>query len=963
MRTSEFLRKVLPDEGYLIVATPPPTGKKSGWWNNVVNDVPELQVKATEWLRAGKDVYFAMSSYKEKQVWSPTKIDYKTKLPGAWEKRTQANVRLVRSLFLDLDVDPKNAEKYSTQKDAAIALTAFCKTTGLPTPMMVDSGYGIHVYWPFTEAVPRATWQVTAEKLKSVCVVLGLKADHGCTSDAARVLRVPGTQNFKRGSSKPVVVKLDAAAHDIAILDAALSQYVAANNVPVDATKAHTPLSARTGPTAGVEGNIGATNDPLNGNALVFNCPAMGKLVANRGATASYPHWLAGLSLARYCDDPKLMALAVSDGHPQFNAQETTEKMGTLTTGPAKCATFWKFDNDTCENCLHWTNIRSPSQVGRPERDAAAVAVPIVTVTGEKIPPMPPKYKRTVRADGSVFITYEVRNDEGQTEDQPVCDYDLYPARIMEQTTDEEESEERSVWVAHLPRIGRTEWKMPQSILSDPRKLHAFLLSRGLHVNPKEAKSLQFYMTAYLKSLAKEVDRERMYEHLGWHEKHKVFVMPNTIYHPDGTVTSHVPSKALDAITKSAFHSAGTLEGWKNLILFYKGEQYYGTRFMMDCTYGSPLLWMTGLKGVLIAAAGDTGRGKTTTLQACMSIYGDPTNGLVGGGKHGTTINALFHKLGTLHSLPMFWDDTTERDPEEMREFMLHIPAGMGKDRMYGNQHDGKVILWETLVISSTNTDDVHRIMAAGKDSAPHLMRFISVPFDVLDRSTEAKLRADIFIRGIKQNFGVAGEIILPYYVKHRDKINDKMIREMERFDRKLQMPSEERHWTATFAAAHVGGRIAHALGISPFDPRDDEEWRVEQVVHMRSQFKEASSTSADILSEYLEQHIANTLILSPKQTSHVDNIVNRPQSSTGLKIRHEVDNGLIYVAKPAFQNYCTEVKANFTRIEAELQLAGIILRKHCYKVLGADTPFAIGQSRCWEISRDALQAVKRKKP
>jgi len=956
VRTKEFLATVLPDEGYLIVATPPPAGKK-GWWNNVVSDIPEMQAQSATWLGDGKDVYFAMASYEEERVWSTTKIDYKTKKPGAWEKRTQANVKFIRSLFLDLDIDAAEPKKYPDQREAFKALRGFCEAIGLPKPIIVNSGYGIHAYWPFTVQVSRATWEPVAEKLKSACIHFGLKQDSKVTTDSARVLRIPGTTNFKRGGAVKVEVVVDGGQHPLADLDAILTKYIAANNVPVAAPKQATGLPARHGLPTGVEGNIGPTNDPLNGNSVVFSCAAMAKLVDNRGATATEPQWRAGLGVARFCTDPKVVMLAVSDGYPAFDEAAMNEKVANMTAGPTLCTTFWGEDNETCEACPHWRTIKSPSQLGRPFRETA----PEVKKDEPKVPSPPKPYMR--KADDKGFVNVILREegeDEESSVDHLVCPYDLYPKRIMEQTSEDDgEADERSMWVAVLPRKGEMEFKMPQSMLSDPRKLHGFLLSRGLHINPKHAKAIQFYMSAYLNELAKAVDRERMFERLGWHDNRKLFVLPNALYHRDGTVTNHVPSKVLEAVTKNAIHTNGTLEGWMQAMRFYEGPKYPSSRTFTYITWGAPLLHMTTMKGVLVAASGETGRGKTTILEACASIFGDPDSMLVAGGAQGSTINAMFSNLGTNHSMPMFWDDTTERDPEEMREFMLHISTGKGKERMKGNTHDGRVVTWETIVLSSANTDDVHRIMSTGKDSDPHLMRFISIPFDNLDRSTEAKLEADKFKRAIRDNYGHGWKYI-QYIVEHYEEVKVLVLREMERFDRLLNAQSEERHWSATLAVAYVGGRIAYKLGLSPFNPKDDEDWMVNHIDRMRITYQQAASTPADILNEFLENNVSHTLILSPKQASSVDNIVNRPHGA--LYVRNEVDTNRLYISRTAINDYCTEEKANFRKLEAELRSIHVLLRRNCYKVLGADTPYAMGQTRCWEIDRTALAALTRKK-
>jgi len=952
VRTGEFLRKVLPGEGYLIAARPfvIKDTKRTAWYNYVVDDVPSLQVKAKEWVNGKQDVYFALASFKERGVLNPNKKNYKDGTMGVVERRTQANVKFLRSFFLDLDVKAEG-EHYRSQREAATDLAKFCRTVGLPKPMLVSSGYGVHVYWPLVDAITPEVWKPIAEQLKAACAHLKLLADHAVTADEARVLRVPGTKNFKRQAERDVEVRLDAGPYELAELVTPLTAYLADNDVPVVAGRHAAGLPSRATAPAGVAGNIGVTNDPLNGNALVFGCPAMAGLVANRGATANYPQWIAGLTLAKFCADDRAMMLAVSDGHPDFNEAETVEKMDTLGhKGPTMCSTFWKLDPAPCEGCQHWRNKNSPAEIARPYRETKPV-----TVDNENLPGPPKPY--VLGDDGFVWLVADqAAGDDEEPARQIVLPYILFPKRIMEHTTEDDEHDERSVWCAKLPRKGEFEFRMPQTILSDPRKLHSFLLSRGLHINPRHAKSAQFYMTAYLNELAKAVDRERMFERLGWHEKYQTFVTPEAIYRRSGEVLAHAPNREMEAITKNAYHTSGTLEKWIDAISFYKDADP-GYRVFFYAGFGAPLFHMTTHKGVLIAASGETGRGKTTLLEAVASIYGDGSDMLVAGGKHGSTVNALFEIIGKLNSLPMFWDDTTERDPEEMREFMLHISTGKGKERMYGNKHDKRVVSWETMVLSSANTDDVHRVMATGKDSDPHLMRFVSVPFDSADRSTDAKVRADRMKRLLRENFGHAGPIFLRYIVENYERVAEAVRKVQEKFDRKLNVTPEERHWTAMMAASYVGGCIAYDLGLLPFNPRDDRDWMLAHVGVMRLEHQQAASTSLDIFNEFLDNHVPNTLTLHAKGSSNIDNIAHEPRGA--LYIRNELDSDRMYVSRAAINQYCNEVKATQRKLENDLVVQGIIVRRSCYKVLGADTKFAQGQVRCWEIDRNVLAKAK----
>lgn len=967
MSVKEFLQSVLPDEGYLIISTlaPTPDGKRKVWWNNVVTDLAEMQVKAREWMNEGKDVYFALASFAEREVFNPKKKNYKTGQMGAMEKRTQANAKFLRAFFLDLDVKPDKLGHYHSQEEALAALREFCKTTGLPKPTLVNSGYGLHAYWPLDTNVPRDDWLPVAEKLKDACTVAGLLADPVITADPARVLRIPGTKNFKNGTAVPVeVVWQTAYPYRLDQIDGLLDTYLSGKAIPKAAKRAPAPLQATPAPAAALGDNLGATNDPVNGNSLVFRCAQIQRLVADRGASAPYPVWWLGLGISRFTTDPKTFSLAVSDGHSDFDPTETQAKADSWTGGPPTCTKFWNIDPTTCEACPMWRKITTPVELGRPwkEDQPSPPALPMPDVSDAEVkilppPPPPHPYVRVKQDDGSTHICLRTMDEDETPINQMICPYDLYPNRIMEETSDEnKEADECSTWIVHQPRQRTKTFKMPQSMLSDTKKLHGFLLMRGLHINPREAKAVQFYMTAYLKELAKLADRERMFDRLGWHDDYNSFVFPDVIYHKDGTVTPHVSSKEIDSITKGGMRVKGTVEGWRDTVKFYSGPDNYSYRAGMYTGWASPLYGMTGQKGILVAFSGESGRGKTTLLETIASIYADPEAILIGGGKHGATTNAMYSITGTYHSFPVLWDDTTDRSAEDMSEFMLHISNGGGKERMKGNKHDGRVVTWRTMVISSANTDDINRIMATNKDPEARLMRYMTIEFNSVDRGHESKIAADKFKRGLREHYGHVGRIYIKYIVEHAQEVKEYIHKVMERFDRELKMQSQERHWSAFLACQYVGGRIAFKLGLSPFDPKDDLDWLKANIGNMRVSYAEAAQSPVEMITEFLETKLSNTLILQAKGSNNIDNVVRSPNGNGGLQIRRENDTGLIYIARSALNAWCEETKANYKVIEAALVMHGIILRKNCYKVLGADTTLAGGQTRCVEISRDKLE-------
>jgi hypothetical protein len=353
---------------------------------------------------------------------------------------------------------------------------------------------------------------------------------------------------------------------------------------------------------------------------------------------------------------------------------------------------------------------------------------------------------------------------------------------------------------------------------------------------------------------------------------------------------------------------------------------------------------MTGFKGALISANGDTGHGKTTALEACASIFGDPESLKVSGGKDGSTINALYNIVGTLHSLPMLWDETTEREPDELRKFLLNLPQGKGKERLLEHQRE---LTWASLTISTANTDDISRLFASGKDSNPHLMRMVSIDFENPNISTAAKLAADQFKRQIAANYGHAGPLFLQEITKNYVAIKALVERTMTEIDIMVQAQSPERYWTAVVASIYVAAQIACMLGILDWDYKADLQWMLAHLHRMRDNMILAQTSSENMLAEFLDRHFNNILVVSSVK-GNLNNVIRSPNGP--LYVRHEFDSNVLFVARSALVAYCAEVKVSFKRIEGELSRMGIITNRSIQKVLGADTPFSRGQVKCWEL-------------
>lgn len=947
----------MPSTGVIFTATP---GTRGGWANTSHLSFDDAVAHINDLVFQQRPAYFAVATYEHRRVFDSTWQNPATgKVEGKWRYRTQENAQYIKSFFLDLDVDPSDANKFPSKAQAVADLKALALRIGLPRPMVVDSGGGIHAYWPLAMAVLTSDWRPVADQFKAICLHEGFRADRSLTSDQARVLRVPGSYNTRRGAAVKVMCQ-----HGAALSFADFAQRIA--DYAGQLGQLSTPTrhaSALTAPPADPfgAGNLGATNDPLNLDLVAFGCAQIALQVAARGKGIGEQLWRAGLGIAKFCEPQEAAWRVISDGHPEFDPAATQQKIINWHTGPTKCDHFHQLNPKVCEGCPHWGKMTSPAQLGRVVVEAAPPAPVQVAVAADgaavavELPTLPDPYKR--RAHDNAICMYS-EADEGVPVVQVVSPYDLYPLALRAQSGADNAIDERSMWRVHLPMergAGTTprDIDVPLSMMADQKSLAKYLMSKGVILTGDQAKMTQQYMTAYLQKLAREAGREKLYERLGWHDDHHTFVLGDRVLHRDGSSTLHQAGAAIRNTTRGGLKTAGTLDGWKKAIAFYNQAGYEGHRFFLYAALGAPIFHMndTGNKGVLMTASGQSGRGKTTCLKACGSLWGHPDALMMNGNKDGSTVNALYSAIGTTHSLPFLWDDITERDPDELRRFLLNISQGQGKRRMTADAaQSDRMDTWETIVLATANTDDISRIMSTGRNVDPHLMRMVGVEFNNIDTSAEAKIRADEFLRALNENYGHVGPVLAGVMVKHYDTIRKGYIKNVAMVDRLLASgnASAERYWSAAVAAAYTGAQLASKLGLIDFPYEQDLQWMVAHLGRQRAVIRESTPTPLENLTLFLDSHIRNTLVIASKVSSNLDNIAVRPLDE--LQVRHEVDAKTIYISRAAIMHYCGEEGISFKQMEYNLEHDHVITKRHAQKVLGADTVYASGQTRCWQI-------------
>ena len=182
------------------------------WSGRAVHTLDEA-IKELEWaLNADstRDIYFCTSTQSETEV-KTTKSGRTFNSPF----RLGKNTVLKKLLALDVDVlvpsvKEDESKGYKNIDEATQAIKDFCAATSLPEPNeAVRSGAGLQVYWTLDTPQTREQWQILADALDEATRQHGLKCDSVVTVDASRILRIPGTINYKYDPPRPVELFMD----------------------------------------------------------------------------------------------------------------------------------------------------------------------------------------------------------------------------------------------------------------------------------------------------------------------------------------------------------------------------------------------------------------------------------------------------------------------------------------------------------------------------------------------------------------------------------------------------------------------------------------------------------------------------------------------------------------------------------------------------------------------------------
>ena len=895
-----FLQTVLPTTGqYCCVAI-----KDGAVRQKFFSTIEQLAEAAADLNASQIDAYFALANFATKR------------------RKVDAAVSM-RSFFIDIDCGPN--KPYADPAAAAVALKGFIDATKLPSPIVVHSGGGLHAYWPFTEEVPVAKWLPMAKQLKALCVQHALAIDLTITADAARILRVPGTSNYKTGTARPVQIAADGQPTPFDTLCALLPP------PPVDLS------AAKSFGKDSVTSSLARGEMPPSLFARVLpKCAQMQHAVEHR-ASLPEPLWRGALSIAANCEDSEDAITLVSIDHPDYTPEKAREKAQRVISMPHTCEWYRTNNPDGCKGCKQ--KVTSPIVLGAVieaaptvngayiiEAELSPEDGEAVSVTVE-VPEYPFPYFRG--ANGGVFR--KIRTDDGDETEIEVYPQDLYVTSRFYDSDEHGDGEGELVGLnLHLPHDGVRRFHAPVTALLTKDKLLAVLAKHGVIAYGKQLENLMAYIASSIRSLQAGRASSRTRSQMGWTSEGS-FVVGEVEYTLAGPKLA--PPASGTRQLAPHFHSSGSLQEWCKIISFYNrpGMEGHAFGFLMGC--GAPLLQLLNPAqvrgGMLNLVSNASGTGKTTVQMAINSLFGHPVETMM---VQKDTKASMFQRMGTLNSICMTIDEMTNTPADVLSDLVYGATSGRAAHRMEAstNRLRSNQTTWCTVVVTSSNAV-MSDILLSNKSAADgELRRVIDLHMKVPEGYSKAE--AEEVFAPLTSNYGVAGPKYIEYVINNREAVIEMLKKAQARVDAAMNAERADRFYSAMVTVAMGAGMIFNTLEMSNFDLGRIFRCAIAEVKGAKDTNRAAVGTNTaaahETLAAFLNENLNNVLIIN---STKANGEMTAPSKSPHgpLRIRFEPDTGELVIVAAELRKFFSARRVDFKGSLAVFQQEGVLKTFH----------------------------------
>lgn len=903
--------------------------------------------------------------------------------------RKAANATLFKAIWIDCDVKPGDANHYHTMQEAFAALTAFRQSAGLPFPsVIVNSGGGLHIYWVSDTPLTLDDWRPYAHGLKALLLNAGVKCDTGLTTDAARILRVPGTLNHKYDPPRPVQLLHNGVPYTFeqtigflkhAKLEPTTSQVSVPAKSPVvviepgavfDAPdSAFGGLAPDDALQAGIEPREAFLVDP----APLFSskgCAFLTNALLTGGKDYDNPQWNLSVLCTAFMENGNAIAHAISKGYAEYDQAETqalyerkVADRADRGIGYPSCAAIAGSGSAVCQGCPHFKKGKSPLNI-RPTTAVITATVKGATpksATAQQLL-LPDGYD--VDAEGRICFIEEKTNKGGDV-------VEIWKPLFHNKIIGAYAEKDPDVLHMHIS-LDKGNWEWVALRLSEvsgagyEKNLTALKLLYTKHKQEIEA----FVMSFMAKLKAASVLQKSL--SFGWYRPQgpiEGFAFGGELIHTDGTRT---PATLTDPTLRPRYTPTGNAQDWHQAASYIFRQQRADLDCIIASAFAAPLMEFTGVTAAVLASMGEPGSGKSYAMKLAAAVWG----------KHDETIErktstekGLLLRLGQTGNLPAYWDEIS--DTKVQNRFLgvqSQIDGGSEGSRATVNIKQQVRGTWCTLAVINGNMSWRDFIIAKQPTHGAGLRRTLEywVPEKVPNPQGQVNpSEADKALALVMHSFGNVGMEYIEYIVTHLAQVQQIIDNHTQALERRLSPDKKENMWVALCATVLAGAELAACLP-TPVDLKVNRlfDFLVNVFLDNRRFMASANlnpvDTAEDFLAQYLKDRFNETiwtmgLTNSMGRAAKVEwrRIQPNANVSHGVSVRWDRVSMTLRFSRTNFFDWCSQKPDNRNPNVIIRALERIYGMKGDRRMLASGTPFKVPQEWVYVIDVSPHQDLR----
>lgn len=856
--------------------------------------------------------------------------------------RDHTNALELKSLFMDIDVKP---DAYPTQKAAILAFKHFLAMTGMPRPtLFVESGTGgMHAYWCLDRALTVTEWQPLADALVEAARSTGLKFDSQCTIDSVRIMRVPGTLNYKNGETREVrlsksILPTDYTVEEIKkVLKPVMSMY-----------SPRAPLPGVSDLAAGIHTEA----RPVVLDTVLPNCGFLAEAVTSGGDRYDNTLWNLTTLIATFCEDGREEAHRMAKDHPAYTEAETDalydrklREREQKDLGWPRCKTIHNSGCSHCAVCPNFAKNLSPLHFG------VGVGAAVEDPTSD----LPHGFVRTAAG----IIQKLIPGEGGAATLVPISTYPVMDGWIQ-----------TSPWAIHfttrLETGAKRKIRIEAEILAS-NDLGKVLSRQGVFIQSGDLPTIRSFLVAWAQKLQQTKSAIVRAIPFGWSEDGdgtlEGFSFGGRLWTSEGDRPAAAPDSHLGGL----YQPVGALDPWKAAARMITDQQRPALDLVLAVAFGAPLMRFSGHTGVVMSAFSfESGIGKSTAMAIGQAVWGHPVRGVQ---SLGDTSNAVSRKLGDIRSLPVFWDEIkTEQDTANFVRLAFQLSLGKDKSRLNANADYKPTGSWETMLLVASNDSIVDYVARGTRSTTAGINRVFewTVTPGVIGQIGQGP--AQRMVAELRSNYGNAGQVYAEYLGANHEKVKAAVAKTQDAFVQATAATAEERFWIAGMACCFVGAALANQLGLTQFELRALKAFLFEALEKMRGDRAKqpVDLRNPDNVAEVLGRFLNDARARHTLVTNRMPMGTGRPIEVAVLSDRTRLeslwvqiarDQGIMRIHRQAFDDWIIDKRLSLTAVKEGVErVFGATLGK---MRLGSGTDLATAQLSVWDIDLRSPAVVK----